>query len=243
MKNIIHPYKKDSQYSYTAGAYATIELLQTRPQHVQQVFVHSDYKDADGLAVLCRNAGIPLIHSDAAFRRINQKENTYAAAQFAKYNERLAPDLPHVMLVNPSDMGNLGTIIRTIAAFGITNLAIVTPAADYWHPKTVRASMGAVFRINIEEFATFKDYRTRFGQHALFPFMLDGNPLDLQNSRLSNNRPPPYTLIFGNEASGLPASYKDVGTSVRLPQTDLVDSLNLSVAVGIAVYAFATWIN
>jgi len=241
MKNIIHPYKKDSQYSYTAGAYATIELLQTRPQHVQQVFVHSDYKDVCGLAQLCRKTDVTLTHSDAAFRRINQKENTYVAAQFVKHSERLAPEMPHVMLVNPGDMGNLGTIIRTIAAFGITNLAIVTPAADFWHPKTVRASMGAVFRIKIEEFSTFDEYRTRFGQHELFTFMLDGSPLDLHESSLDRNRPPPYTLIFGNEATGLPASYKDIGTSIRLPQTDLVDSLNLSVAVGIAVYAFATW--
>ena len=59
---------------------------------------------------------------------------------------------PHVVLVNPADMGNLGTVARTMAGFGFGELAVVTPAADVFHPKTVRASMGALFRLNVARF-------------------------------------------------------------------------------------------
>jgi TrmH family RNA methyltransferase len=47
----------------------------------------------------------------------------------------------------------------------------------------------------------------------------------------------PYTLIFGNESRGLPESFRQVGVSVAIPQSDAVDSLNLAVAVGIGLYA------
>ena len=67
---------------------------------------------------------------------------------FKKHESVLAMDRPHVVLVNPSDMGNLGTIIRTAVGFGLPDLAIIRPGAAICHPKTVRASMASLFRLN-----------------------------------------------------------------------------------------------
>jgi len=109
---------------------------------------------------------------------------------------------------------------------------VIKPAADIFNPKTVRASMGAVFKINFEMFETFEQYK--FAGHQMFPFMLDG--------KLTLNDCPPsklHTLIFGNESSGLDSFYTNVGTSVRIPQSEHVDSHNLCVAVGIGAYTFA----
>ena len=49
-----------------------------------------------------------------------------------------------------------------------------------------------------------------------------------------------FALIFGNEASGLPEEFATYGTSVLIPHSDRIDSLNLSVAAGIGMYAFST---
>jgi TrmH family RNA methyltransferase len=233
---IIEPYKKESPYSYAAGAYAVIEMLNARPDAAEFVAVHPDYGDADGLEELCRAKGVPVRRDAKLFKRVNQKENTYVLGLFAKYRRELSPERPHVVLVNPSDMGNLGTVIRTLVGLNITDVAVITPAADFWHPKTVRASMGAVFRAEIETFADFGEYRKRFERHELFPFMTDGD-LPLDNDNCAKARP--YSLIFGNEATGLPEEYRAYGTSVRLPQTGNVDSLNLAVAVGIGAFIFA----
>jgi TrmH family RNA methyltransferase len=46
----------------------------------------------------------------------------------------------------------------------------------------------------------------------------------------------PYTLVFGNESTGLPVEYLEYGTPVVIPQTDNIDSVNLSIAAGIAIY-------
>ena len=230
-------YKKESDFSYTTGAFASIEMIKTRPQQAQTIIVHSAYKDSEGLFALCQEKSIPIRQDDRLFKRLNQKENTYVLGLFSKYACRLSADAAHVVLVNPSDMGNLGTNIRTLAGFNFTNLAIITPAADHWHPKTIRASMGALFRIEIELFPSFEDYRERFDKHKIYPFMLDGEML------LTDNCPRGelYSLVFGNEATGLPESFNNhIGTSIRLPQSEMVDSLNLSVALGIATFLFAS---
>ena len=48
----------------------------------------------------------------------------------------------------------------------------------------------------------------------------------------------PYALVFGNEGSGLPAEFAAMGQAVRIPHSNEIDSLNLSIAVGIGAYAF-----
>ena len=49
----------------------------------------------------------------------------------------------------------------------------------------------------------------------------------------------PYSLVFGNEGAGLPPEFASMGQSVIIPNSDEIDSLNLSVAAAIGVYAFA----
>jgi len=48
----------------------------------------------------------------------------------------------------------------------------------------------------------------------------------------------PYALVFGNEGSGLPPEFAQMGQAVRIPHSNEIDSLNLSIAVGIGAYAF-----
>jgi len=229
-------YKKEYDYTYTSGAYATIEMLEAKPGAAKKIYIHPNFVDKR-LIRLCKDLGVEHERNHAVFRKLNQKENSYVLGVFAKYSAKLNNDLPHVVLVNPADMGNLGTIIRTLVGFGITNLAIITPAADIWNPKVIRASMGAFFRINIEHFSSFDEYRKRFTGHHIFAFMLDGE-LVLNDGNFPG-RHCPYSLVFGNEATGLPDVFKYIGTGVKLPQSSSVDSLNLSVAVGVGAFIFS----
>jgi TrmH family RNA methyltransferase len=98
-------------------------------------------------------------------------------------------------------------------------------------PKVVRASMGAIFRLRCRYFETFERYRGIAGERSLYPFMTGGDLL-LDHVRFN----PPFTLIFGNESSGLPPEYRDTGTPVTIKHTNAIDSLNLPMSVGIALY-------
>jgi TrmH family RNA methyltransferase len=236
LSNIIPVYKKEHGESYAPGAYATFELLSARPKQAEAVYIHPSFTDAARLEKICENLSVPVRYGEAAFRRISQKENIYVTAVFHKYTGKLSPEQPHVVLVNPGDMGNLGSTLRTLAGLNLTNIAVITPAADIWHPKTVRASMGAVFRVEVETFADFSQYRENYGQHTLFPFMLNGRlRLTPKNCPIEKR----YALVFGSEAAGLPPEFHRMGESVTLAQSALVDSYNITVAVGIGAYLFA----
>lgn len=231
----VKPYKKDFEYSYTLGAFPTVELLSSKPDIVRSVYVSSRFDGNVDIASICKRNNIELIESDKTLNRISTKENCFVAGVFNKFDNELDRDKPHVLLVNISDMGNLGTIIRTLVGFGIYDLGIVAPAADIFNPKVIRASMGAIFKIRFHVFASFEEYKKKFCNHEMFPFMLDGDRTlsinDCPKSRL-------FTLIYGNEASGLPASYKEVGQSIFIPQSEDVDSLNLPISVGVGTFIF-----
>ncbi|MEO3946468.1 TrmH family RNA methyltransferase [Gorillibacterium sp. CAU 1737] len=145
---------------------------------------------------------------------------------------------PHLVLVHPGDRGNLGTIVRMAAGFQIRDVAIILPAVDRYHPIVVRASMGALFQIRCEAFHSFEEYRSRFHGHKLFPFLLNG---DLRLTPENCPKEEKFALIFGNEATGLEEeSFRSIGTSVTLPQSDRIDSLNLAIAAGIGTFLFAS---
>lgn len=232
----IKPYKEEYDYSYTSGAYATIEMLKANPDIVRAVYIHTKYAGKEDVSGLCQDKRISVLYDDRAFERINQKENSYVLGVFNKYSCQLMPSRSHIVLVNPSDMGNLGTIIRTMAGLNMLDLAVVTPAADIYHPKTVRASMGALFHIRFQCFASFEAYKEMFPEHACFPFTPEGKiPL----SRGNCPQAPLFSLLFGNEALGLPDHCKSAGMGFKIPQSPFVDSLNLSVAAGIGIFIFA----
>lgn len=231
----IKPYKKDAEYTYTLGAFPTIELLKTRPEEVLKVYVHSTFSDAATIETLAEPYGIPVLRQDKVIHKLSDKENCFVIGILKKYQDRLQEDKSHVVLVNPSNMGNMGTIIRTAIGFGIKNLAIISPGVDVFHPKTIRASMGALFRINCQYFSNFEEYEILYPEHEIFCFMLNAKrQLTVKNCP----KPELFSLVFGNEATGLPDSFLNKGTSIIIPQSDEVDSLNITIAAGVGMYLF-----
>lgn len=227
-------YRKDSEESFALGAFAVIELLRSRPELVTQIWIRPDFRgDRRELDHLCRQCGIVPLEGERPFSILSPKDNIYVLAQFRKAEARLDPRRDHIVLVEPSDMGNLGTILRTATGFGIRNAAMIGDGVDFWNPKVVRASMGAAFHVNVHRFPTIEDYRKAAGERRYYCFMLDGQET-LEQADFSSACA--RSFVFGNEASGLPESYRTLGRSIRIEHSAQIDSLNLSIAVGIALY-------
>ncbi len=229
----IKKYKKESDYSYSLGAFPTIELLKTRPGEVTEVIVHSAFTDLSMIDSLCKKNNIPVSVNDKLISKLSDKENCFVIGIFKKYDDELRNDKPHIVLVNPGNMGNLGTIMRSSVGFGIKDMAIITPGADPFNPKTIRSSMGAAFRLNIKCFDSFDDYVLAYPEYEKFLFMLRAKEV-LSDKTCSKDEK--YSLVFGNEATGLPDDYDRYGRSVLIPETDEVDSLNITIAAGIAMF-------
>src|SRR5947209_6103893 len=192
----LKPYKKDFEHSYSFGVFPTLELLDHRAKQVATVLASSKGSKNEGvlkIAEICERKRLPFEVNDRLVERLSPKENVYAIGVFEKYAEQLNKGKDHVVLVNPADMGNLGTIIRTMLGFGVLDLALVRPAADIFDPRVIRASMGAIFRVSFEYFESFNDYREAFAPN-LYPFMTNGKET-LGNLAFTR----PYALVFGNE--------------------------------------------
>ena len=231
-------YDKSLDYSYAPGIFPATECLRNAPERCLRLLLSSASERSEGAQKLRTQAealGVRAEIADRALERISKKENCFAAMVYKKQEGVFENSAPHIVLVNPSDSGNLGTILRTALGFGLTNIAIIRPAVDSDDPRVTRASMGAAFSLHIRHFDSFAEYRAQFPERQLFPFMLTGAvPLDEAVRRVRGE----YALVFGNEATGLPDEFAGWGTSTLIPHSDRIDSLNLAIAAGIGMYAF-----
>ena len=226
-------YKKEFEHSYAFGVFPTLELLSNCPQDVLGVIALPkglENKGVTKILEICQSNAIPFEFQEKSFSRIGARQNDYTVGIFRKTEAILDSSNNHVILVNPSGMGNLGTIIRTMLGFGYRDLAIVESAADIFHPDVVRASMGALFSVRFQRFTNFQSYREVYPRN-FYPMMTNGQiPLPLAKFD------PAYGLVFGPENAGLPEEYQNFGSSIFIPQSSAIDSLNLAVSVGITLY-------
>ncbi len=228
-------YRKDAYYSYTLGAFPTIELLKHHPQDVLKIIVHSSFKNQEILNLIADLKGNKeMIINDKLINKLCQKDNCYIVGIFKKYSSHLDINNDHIVLYNPSNMGNVGTILRSALGFNIKDVAIIKPGVDIFDPKVLRSAMGAFFSLNIEYFDSYEQYLTKFPDHQKITFMLKAKET-LQNKRFENVK---TALIFGNEATGLPEELLDEH-SLLISHSQAIDSLNLPNAVSIALYEFA----
>ena len=235
----LSPYKADLDYAYAPGIFPAMECLLHRPACARRVLLHSKAEGAEGaekLTKLAEQLCVRVEIADKALARISGKENCFAAAVFAKFDDALAGIRPHVVLHHPSDCGNVGTILRTALGFGVEDVALIRPCVDMFDPRVVRASMGALFQLRVRTYDSFAQYEAEHPGRVLYPFMLDGSR-SLPDV-LAGDVPDQWTLIFGNEGSGLPEEFARMGQPVRIPSNDRVDSLNLSIAAAIGIYGF-----
>jgi TrmH family RNA methyltransferase len=228
---MIKSYSKDSEVSYTEGFFPTFEMIQNRKDSFRCLYVAEDALDSEGVRKL--RTLVPadkIIASEKAFKVLGSKENDHVIGVFGKFSSELDPKADHLVMVNPSDMGNLGNAMRTLLAFGYHDLALIEPCADFFNPKAVRASMGAIFRIRVEAFPSFEAYLSKYPR-TYYPFVLDTSH-PLAKVKFAKH---PLSLVFGNEATGLPASLHNEN-NVRIEQSDEVDSLNLTTSIAVALY-------
>lgn len=230
----IQKYKHDSEYSYALGMTLTIELLKFKAKYVEKVLLSTRVEENENIELLkdlCEKNNIEIEYNEKAFNILSPKGNCFVIGLFRKFENKVTEG-SHVVLVNPSDAGNLGTIIRTATGFDLPKLVIIRPGVDIFDPKVVRASMGALFRIEFSYYDTFEEYRKDFPKQNCYSFMLTSSkPINQVEFKK------PYSLIFGNEATGLPEYFANISQTVIIPHKQTIDSLNLPIAASIGMFS------
>lgn len=144
-----------------------------------------------------------------------------------------------VVLVEVSDPGNVGAIVRTSVAAGAAGLVLTAGSADPWNPKAVRAAAGVVARLPVvlgRSPVEVVDACRSAGQRTVGLDASGGVTID-EPGLLA----PPVALVFGSEAHGLSAELlATLDATAAIPRHGPVESLNLAAAVAVAAYAAAS---
>ena len=223
-------YQKKLDHSFTLGAFPTLELLGHQPEKVRVLYLHEKVNDELRVKVqrLGQKHSIEISDSPKFFKAL-AKENIFLAARFSKYETELL-DQSHLLLHEPEVLGNLGTILRSALAFGMKDVAIIGASCDVFHPSCIRASMGAHFSLRIKHYTSMEAYLEQF-QRPIYAFMTGDHPYLTQ--RVYEEK---ISLLFGSESSGLPQAFERRFHPTKIKMSTEVDSLNLSLAVGIALH-------
>jgi RNA methyltransferase, TrmH family len=135
-----------------------------------------------------------------------------------------------VVLDRLQDAGNVGSILRSAAAFGVGQVLALQGTAALWSPKVLRAGMGAHFGLRLVEGLQSDDL-------AALQVPLVGTSLATDQALHSAALPRPCAWVLGHEGQGVaPALLARCALQVRIPQPGGEESLNVAAAAAVCFY-------
>ena len=141
-----------------------------------------------------------------------------------------------LLLESVRDPGNVGTILRSAAAFGVDCVAISSDCADIYNSKTIRGAMGALFRMKIAVFSDITEAvrLLRSRGRCVYAAALDPTALRLGPSVLGKAD----CVLIGNEGHGLSdAAIRACDRSLYIPMEEGSESLNAAIAASIILWS------
>ena len=146
----------------------------------------------------------------------------------------LPPEGTLLVLDRVQDPGNLGTLLRTADAAGVSGLALLAGTTDAYAPKAVRSSMGSLFHLPVVQDVSEADLLAycMAQQYDLVVTSLEGST-DLYQTRLQGRK----ALVLGSEAAGVsPTLLAAAHTRLRIPMAGQAESLNVAMSGAIILF-------
>lgn len=182
----------------------------------------------------------PILVSDQVLSAITDTESPQgivAVVEIPLYDpdEMFRAEIPLVVVVDGlQDPGNLGTIIRTAVGAGVSGVVMTHGSVDVYSPKTLRSTMGAVFRMPLVRIQHLRGIKPWLGSHGIR--LVAGHPRAATPYFECDFRLP-TAIVLGNEDSGLTGEIINlVDELVTIPILGPVESLNVAVAAGVLIY-------
>ena len=225
--------------THAVGLWPALEALRHRPRAVRRVVCHPRLppRERAEVAEAAAAAGVPLVEDAGRVRALRRHRAAWLVTELEPEDDALRADLDHLVLVRPAQAGNVGAAMRAALGFGVRDVALIDPGVDAWSPHVLRASQGARFALRARAWPHWRAYR---GDHAAHEVVALVPPAAGAATALTALAPPPLTAwTFGPEGGGLPAEALAGAAAVTIPQDPALESHNLAVAVGIALYARA----
>ena len=205
---------------------------------IKYIFYTEDNCDffENKLLNICKN-----IISESVYAKITEEKSPEGILCVAKYLDNSNKNVKIYNYNNYSkifilssirDPGNLGTIIRTARAFGIEELILSSDCADIYNSKTIRASMGALFRQKIiiceDLIETIQILKSNYKIYAA----VIENAEDIRNIEFNNT-----CFVLGNEGHGLSDDIINIcDHRITIPMAGGMESLNVSAAAAVLMW-------
>lgn len=139
-----------------------------------------------------------------------------------------------VVLENLQDPGNLGTILRTGEGAGITGVIMSTQTVDIFNPKTIRSTMGSIYRVPFIYVESLTAAMEELHHHGIKTYAAH---LKGENYYDSFSFKEPTAFLIGNEGNGLTKETADMASSyIKIPMEGQVESLNAAIATSLLMY-------
>ena len=143
-------------------------------------------------------------------------------------------DFKILVLENIQDPGNLGTMLRTAEAAGVSGIIMSRDCADIYNPKVIRSTMGSVFRMPFVYVHDFTDALRSIKEHGItvYAAYLHGGE-SVSGVQFDKK----CAIMIGNEGNGLTdGAVAEADRRVFIPMAGQIESLNAAVAAAILMY-------
>lgn len=177
-----------------------------------------------------------IVFSEALFNKLSSMTSPDGIGAVIKKKEPSEISSSKILLLDGiNDPGNIGTMIRSAEAFGFRDIILMPGTVDIYNEKSLRASMGSIFRLNILN-KTYDDIKKLKASYRVLSADMDG--LDIRDF----NKDSKIIVAIGNEANGLSLEMRDIADDfIKIPMEGEIESLNAAIAASIIMNRLMWW--
>lgn len=215
------------------------EALRDAPGAVTELYVTEEHAASLELKETLSDTYYEVVSENVmrAMAETMEPQGVLAVVRMPRYDRqelRKRENAVWLALENLRDPGNLGTILRTSEAAGVTGVILSRDSVDIYNPKVIRSTMGAIFRVPhfyAGDFLSELEGFRRDGAHLYAAHLAGTKDYD----------EPDYAgktvILIGNEAAGLSGAAAAMADClVKIPMEGKAESLNAAVAAALLVY-------
>lgn len=221
-----------------------IRMFREIPEKLlQEIYISESCEEKEGKEIRRRASacGIrPELVSDGVFAYLSDTQTPQGilcvVRQLSYSLEEVADaSCPHMLVLDRlQDPGNVGTILRTAEGAGVTGILLDGECADIYNPKTIRSTMGSIFRMPfyyIQDLEEGIRYLKKRGICTYAAHLEGKRAYDEEDYRK------PCAFLIGNEGNGLRPEIADLAdTYIRIPMAGEVESLNAAIASAVLMF-------
>ena len=229
----------------TEGLRIFEDALRSAPERIEQIYVSEGFSKSREWKDLIENSPVKtkltvFTVADDIFGKICETVTPQGILCVMRKKEYDINDLSFdrlLLLENIQDPGNLGTMVRTAEAAGITGIIMSSDTVEIYSPKVTRSTMGSIFRVPFlysDDICDTIDMLKEKGVMVYGAYLRDGKPYN------SVRYEQPCAVLIGNEGNGITdRTIERVSDRVFIPMQGEIESLNAAIAAALIMYKMA----